>query len=35
MIVNFIWNKYFIIIGTNRTALYSNVHMHANKGVAR
>ena len=26
IIVNFIWNKYFIIIRTNRTALYSNIH---------
>ena len=28
IIVNFIRHKHFVFIRTNRTALYSNVHMH-------
>ena len=28
LIVNFIWINYFIIIRTNRTALYSNIHAY-------
>ena len=28
IIINFVWKKYFIIIRTIRTSLYSNVHLH-------